>query len=181
MFQMYYVLKAMTFIREENKTLYVAMLFSYFVGLRANEIFSLSWNDVNIGRRSVTYNHKKMGITTKILPEFIISEFISFKSNEEHEDTDPIFTIRNKSRLSNTWADKQLYKIFEKHTLNHFHFSDLYKLYKKILSEGALFRQLEIRPFTSQVLETRYYISNESNQREMNQDDVWLHTSKHKI
>lgn len=64
------------------------MLFSYFLGLRATEVVSLSWNDLNIERKRVTYFNKRI---VKLIPEKLIKELIGFKREKEPKDTDPIF------------------------------------------------------------------------------------------
>jgi integrase len=68
--------KALPCIKIENKTLYMAMLFSYFLGLRATEVVSLSWNDLNIERKTVTYSNKKNGRIVKLIPKKLIKELI---------------------------------------------------------------------------------------------------------
>ncbi|MEC0093417.1 tyrosine-type recombinase/integrase [Paenibacillus macquariensis] len=168
------VIKAMPYIKAENKTLYVAMLFSFFVGLRAKEIFSLSWNDVNIERKSVTYTHKEKDTIIKIIPESILREFVSFKGEEEHEDTDPIFTTINKSRLTNGWTKKQLYNILEKYKLNYFHFNDLYKLNKELLFRESAFNiPLLIKPSVYPTdLTSKYIDFSDKNQRKINEEII---------
>lgn len=74
----------------ENKKHYMAMLFIISLGLRAKEVFSLSWNDINLERKTVTYTNKN-GKTIKSIPEKLIKDFNVFKRENKHEDTDRIF------------------------------------------------------------------------------------------
>lgn len=142
--------KALPFIKTDNKILYMAMLFSYFLGLRATQVVSLSWNDVNIEKRRVIYTDKKYGKVVKEIPENVMEELISFKREKEHEETDPIFLSSNNIRMSVRMITKKLRDILEKHTLDHFNISDLYKLHKRILSEDIkLLSYIPIHPVGS--------------------------------
>lgn len=165
--------KALTCIKIENKTLYIAMLFSYFLGLRATEVVSLSWNDLNIERKTVTYSNKKNGRIVKLIPEKLIKELIIFKREKEPKEAGPIFLRSNILRISVRMMAKKLHDILEKHTLDHFYFSDLYKLHKELLIKDLFYVKTiglpSIHPVDSKHI--NYYLYNNYKQKYKILDD----------